>query len=102
VWGARLTVINRNVPNVVGPITTALASLGMNIANMLNKSKGDFAYNIIDLDDPGPVGGLAAGGLAAGGLTAGTLAAGALASAAEQIAGMNGVIRVRVIDGRRG
>jgi D-3-phosphoglycerate dehydrogenase len=86
-WGARLTVINRNVPNVVGPITTALARLGMNIANMLNKSKGDYAYNIIDLDDPGP---------------AGVPALEALAQAAEKIAGMNGVIRARVINGKRG
>ncbi|MDR1649407.1 MAG: phosphoglycerate dehydrogenase [Synergistaceae bacterium] len=84
-WGARLTVINRNVPNVVGPITTALAGLGMNIANMLNKSKGDYAYNIIDLDDPG---------------SAGVPASEALASAVEKIAGINGVIRVRVIDGK--
>jgi D-3-phosphoglycerate dehydrogenase len=83
-WGTRLTVINRNIPNVVGPITTALAGLGMNIANMLNKSKGDYAYNIIDLDT-GP---------------SEAPASEALAPVAEKIAGMNGVIRVRVIDGK--
>jgi D-3-phosphoglycerate dehydrogenase len=98
-WGARLTVINRNVPNVVGPITTALAGLGINISNMLNKSKGDYAYNIIDLDAPGPaVPGTPAGSSA----LAGPPGAEVLASAAEQIAGINGVIRVRVIDGKRG
>jgi D-3-phosphoglycerate dehydrogenase len=90
-WGARLTVINRNVPNVVGPITTALAGLGMNIANMLNKSRDDYAYNIIDLDGPAPAGALASGALPSETLTL----------AANRIAGMNGVIRVRVIDGKR-
>jgi D-3-phosphoglycerate dehydrogenase len=46
----RILVGNRNVPNMVGQITSLLASEKINIADMLNKSKGDLAYNIIDLD----------------------------------------------------
>jgi D-3-phosphoglycerate dehydrogenase len=46
----RIIVGNRNVPNMVGQITSLLASEKINIADMLNKSKGDLAYNIIDID----------------------------------------------------
>jgi D-3-phosphoglycerate dehydrogenase len=46
---ARLIVGNSNVPNMVGQITTILAEEGLNILNMVNKSKGDIAYNIIDI-----------------------------------------------------
>jgi D-3-phosphoglycerate dehydrogenase len=46
----RLLVGNRNVPNMVGQISTLLAGEKINIADMLNKSKGDLAYNIIDID----------------------------------------------------
>ena len=35
---------------MVGQITSVLASYGINIHNMINKSKGDLAYNILDLD----------------------------------------------------
>jgi D-3-phosphoglycerate dehydrogenase / 2-oxoglutarate reductase len=48
---ARILVGNRNVPNMVGQITTLLAAEKINIADMLNKSKGDLAYNIIDIDN---------------------------------------------------
>lgn len=46
----RITLANKNVPNMVGQITTVLANEGINIADMINKGKGDVAYNIIDLD----------------------------------------------------
>lgn len=46
----RITVGNNNVPNMVGQITTILAEEKINIADLLNKSKGDLAYNIIDID----------------------------------------------------
>jgi Phosphoglycerate dehydrogenase and related dehydrogenases len=46
----RITVGNNNVPNMVGQITTTLAGEKCNIADLLNKSKGDLAYNIIDID----------------------------------------------------
>ncbi|MEK9994068.1 MAG: phosphoglycerate dehydrogenase [Hydrogenophilales bacterium] len=48
----RLTVVNKNTPNMVGQITSVLANYGINIHNMINKSKGDLAYNILDLDSP--------------------------------------------------
>ena len=46
----RLTLVNKNTPNMVGQITSVLANYGINIHNMINKSKGDLAYNILDLD----------------------------------------------------
>jgi D-3-phosphoglycerate dehydrogenase len=50
----RITVANANVPNMVGQISTALADAGLNIADLLNKSRGDVAYTIVDLDGPVP------------------------------------------------
>ena len=47
----RLAVLHRNVTNMVGQITSALAAGGHNIANMINKSRGAYAYTLIDLDD---------------------------------------------------
>jgi D-3-phosphoglycerate dehydrogenase len=48
--GARLTIANRNVPNMVGQITAVLADKGLNIADMINKHRDELAYNIIDVD----------------------------------------------------
>lgn len=48
--GSRLTIANSNVPNMVGQISTALADKGLNIIDMLNRSRGDLAYSIIDVD----------------------------------------------------
>jgi len=48
---ARILVGNRNVPNMVGQITSLLAEEKINIADMINKSKGELAYNIIDIDN---------------------------------------------------
>lgn len=45
----RLIIINKNVPNMVGQITTILARHNVNIEDMLNKHKGEWAYNIIDV-----------------------------------------------------
>lgn len=47
----RLTVMHANVPNTVGRITSVLAEQGVNIDNMVNKSRGEFAYTVLDLDD---------------------------------------------------
>jgi len=47
----RLIVANHNIPNMIGQITTALASESLNIVNMVNKSKGNIAYNIMDLSN---------------------------------------------------
>ena len=49
--GARLLVTNKNIPNIISQITTILAQAGINIDNMLNKNRGDVAYNIIDTNN---------------------------------------------------
>ncbi len=46
----RLAIANENVPNMVGQISSALASASLNIADLLNKSRGDLAYSLIDVD----------------------------------------------------
>ncbi|HFE32630.1 MAG TPA: 3-phosphoglycerate dehydrogenase [Gammaproteobacteria bacterium] len=48
--GYRLAIVNSNVPNMVGQITAALASENLNILDMLNKSRGDLAYTLIDVN----------------------------------------------------
>jgi D-3-phosphoglycerate dehydrogenase len=50
----RITIANENVPNMVGQISTCLARAGLNIEDLLNKSLGDLAYTIVDLDGPVP------------------------------------------------
>jgi len=46
----RLAIANANVPNMVGQISTALAQAGLNIHNMVNKSRGEMAYTLVDVD----------------------------------------------------
>jgi D-3-phosphoglycerate dehydrogenase len=46
----RLAIANSNVPNMVGQISTLLADAGLNIADLLNTSRGDLAYTLIDVD----------------------------------------------------
>ncbi|MFW5814611.1 MAG: phosphoglycerate dehydrogenase [Spirochaetota bacterium] len=46
----RVLVANRNIPNMVGQITTILANHSINILDLLNRHRGDLAYNIIDID----------------------------------------------------
>lgn len=48
--GTRLCISHKNIPNMVGQITTVLAGASLNIAGMVNQNRGDLAYNIIDLD----------------------------------------------------
>ncbi len=50
----RIAVANANVPNMVGQITAALAGAGLNIHNMVNKSKQDVAYTLVDVDSAVP------------------------------------------------
>jgi len=55
----RIAIANSNVPNMVGQISTCLASAGINIADLLNKSRGEYAYTLIDTDgdvSPGLIG----------------------------------------------
>ncbi len=47
---SRLAVANSNVPNMVGQISTCLAGAKINIADLLNKSRGEYAYTLIDAD----------------------------------------------------
>lgn len=50
----RIAVANSNVPNMLGQISTAMAQAGLNIHNMMNKSKGDVAYTLVDVDSKVP------------------------------------------------
>lgn len=50
----RVGIANANVPNMVGQISTAMAAAGLNIHNMLNKSRGEMAYTLVDVDSPVP------------------------------------------------
>ena len=50
-FGQRITVLHRNVPGVINGITEALAQHGHNVDNMVSKSRGDYAYAVIDIDD---------------------------------------------------
>ena len=70
---ARICVLHANVPAVISGITTALSAVGANIENMINKSKGDNAYTLVDVT--GAVG----------------------TDVAEKIAAIDGVVKVRVI-----
>lgn len=53
----RIAIANANVPNMVGQISTAMAESGLNIHNMMNKSRGEMAYTVLDVDSnvPAPV-----------------------------------------------
>lgn len=48
--GSRIAVANANVPGVVGHISTALAAAGLNISEMINGSRGEFAYTLVDIE----------------------------------------------------
>ena len=73
----RLTVVNANVPNMVGQITTALAKHEVNINDLLNKSRGEIAYTLVDVDQELP------------------------AEMIDELAAIPGVLAVRVIEGCR-
>lgn len=50
----RTAIANANVPNLLGQISTCMASIGLNIHNMVNKSRGEIAYTLVDTDKPIP------------------------------------------------
>ena len=55
-FGARLAIVNANVPNMVGQISTELAQRNLNIEDLMNRSRGEIAYTLVDVDqdiDPG-------------------------------------------------
>ncbi|MDR2758869.1 MAG: phosphoglycerate dehydrogenase [Spirochaetaceae bacterium] len=70
----RLLVINRNIPNMVGQITTILAGTGINITDLINHHRDEYAYNIIDTEQRIPFG------------------------VREQLERVEGIIRVRTIE----
>ena len=70
---ARVCVLHDNVPNVISQITSAIGGAGLNIENMINKSKGDNAYTIVDVKGTVP------------------------ADLAEKLVAGEGITRVRVI-----
>jgi D-3-phosphoglycerate dehydrogenase len=47
---SRIAIANANVPNMVGQISSTLAAASLNIADLLNKSRGEIAYTLIDID----------------------------------------------------
>ena len=51
---ARITVHHKNLPNMIGQLTAILAADGHNISNMLNKSKGEWAYSMFDMEKKAP------------------------------------------------
>ena len=69
----RLTVLHRNIPNSLGRFTSALAGENVNIAGLMNRSRGEYAYTMLDLDSPAP------------------------AAVVEDLKKVDGVLRVRVI-----
>lgn len=71
--GHRVSIINANIPNMLGQISSALADSGLNILDMLNKSRGEIAYTLVDVDQA---------------LTEATC---------ERLRGIDGVLRVRTL-----
>ena len=69
----RILLLHHNVPNMIGQFTKILARDNMNIADLTNKSKGKYAYTMIDVDSEVPEG------------------------VAEELRKVNNVLRVRVI-----
>jgi len=47
---ARITILHRNIPNTLSKFTSAVASENVNISDMLNRSKGEYAYTMLDID----------------------------------------------------
>lgn len=69
----RITILHKNIPNSIGRFTSLLAKYNLNISDMLNRSKGEYAYTMLDMDEPTPAG------------------------VAEELNKLEGVFRVRVI-----
>ena len=50
----RVTILHRNIPNTLSRFTGAMAKEGINISDLMNRSRGEYAYTILDLDHPAP------------------------------------------------
>ena len=46
----RITILHKNIPNSLGRFTTAIAGENVNIAGLMNKSRGEYAYTMLDVD----------------------------------------------------
>jgi D-3-phosphoglycerate dehydrogenase len=51
---ARVGILHRNIPNMLSQITTFFGNQGLNIENLANKSRGDYAYTLLDISHPMP------------------------------------------------
>lgn len=71
--GYRLSIVNENIPNMLGQISTCMAAAGLNILDMLNKSRNDLACTLVDVDSRVP------------------------AECLEHLAGIKGVLNVRAL-----
>ena len=69
----RITILHRNIPNSLSRFTSVVASENINISDLLNRSRGEYAYTMLDLDQP------------------------ASGHAIERLKATEGVLRVRVI-----
>jgi len=49
---SRITILHKNIPSMLAQFTTAFSSANVNIADMVNKSKGDYAYTVLDVEVP--------------------------------------------------
>ncbi len=52
----RMTILHKNIPNTISRFTTTVANYNINISDMLNRSKGEYAVTMLDLDEATPVG----------------------------------------------
>ena len=50
----RITILHKNIPNTLSQFTSALAKENINISDMLNRSRGEYAYTMLDIDHPAP------------------------------------------------
>lgn len=50
----RFTIVHRNIPNMLGQISTAIAQAGVNIDNLVNRAKDDYAYTLVDVGELAP------------------------------------------------
>ena len=69
----RVTILHRNIPNSLSRFTGAMANENINISDLMNRSRGEYAYTMLDLDAPAPQ------------------------SVIEELKKMDGVLRVRVV-----
>ena len=47
---SRITVNHKNIPNMISQLTGVFSAEGINIENMINKSRGDYAYSVFDIE----------------------------------------------------